>query len=55
MEAEAKSKRAELEAKLAAYEEKTSAEAELRSMLEETTAGTSSRITQVTRTNSFFT
>ena len=46
MDAEAKMKQAELEAKLRAFEEKTSAEAELRSMLEETTAGTSSRITQ---------
>jgi len=45
MNNEAMTKQAELEKKLAAYEEKSSAEAELRSMLEETTAGTSSRIT----------
>ena len=46
MTAEAKLKREELEVKLRAYEEKNEAEAELRSMLEETTAGTSARITQ---------
>lgn len=46
MDTESKTKQAELEAKLRAYEEKNSAEAELRSMLEETTAGTSSRITR---------
>lgn len=45
MDVEAKSKQGELEGKLRAYQEKNSAEEELRKMLEETTAGTSSRIT----------